>query len=197
MHEEIDRRMGTFVADFLGVDADEARRIQKSYFREFGLTLRGLMVRHGLDPEVYRSHMAALDLSHIRPDEALAEAVAALEGRKIIFTNAFACHAEAVLEMIAMADHFEVIHDIEAACYRPKPDVEAYHDLCARYDVDPSRAVMLDDIPHNLEPAARIGMTTVWVRTDAAWARDVAPGPHIHHATDALAAWLRTLTEPS
>ena len=46
----IDQHMGGFVARYLGVDAEEAHRVQKQYFREYGLTLRGLMIHHGLDP---------------------------------------------------------------------------------------------------------------------------------------------------
>lgn len=190
MHAEIDRRMGAFVADYLGVDAEEARRIQKSYFREFGLTLRGLMVNHGLDPAEYERQITGLDIAEIRPMAGLIEALAALDGRKIIFTNAFSSHARAVLDHLAIGEHFEAIHDIEAMDYRPKPYIETYRELCERYSVDPARAVMLDDIPHNLEPAAEIGMTTVWRRTDAAWARDVEPGPYIHHAIDDITGWL-------
>ena len=41
MLAEIDDLMGSFIADFLNVDRDEARRIQKGYFRTHGLTLGG------------------------------------------------------------------------------------------------------------------------------------------------------------
>ena len=196
MHAEIDRRMGAFVADFLGVDEAEARRVQNSYFRQFGLTLRGLMLNHGLDPAEYERRMAGLDITEIRPTEGLREALAAIEGRKVIFTNAFASHARAVLDHLSMGAYFESIHDIAAMDYRPKPHIDTYRVLCDRYGFDPARTVMLDDIPHNLEPAAVLGMTTVWRRTDAAWARGVEPGAHIHHATEDLAGWLNGAVGP-
>ncbi len=197
MHAEIDRRMGAFVGEFLGVDAEEARRIQKSYFRQFGLTLRGLMVNHGLDPTDYEREMTGLDITGIRPTEGLLEALAAIEGRKVIFTNAFASHAQAVLEHLSMDGHFEAVHDIAAMDYLPKPHIETYRDLCERYGFHPGRTVMLDDIPHNLEPAAALGMTTVWRRTDADWARGVEPGRYVHHATDDLTAWLNGAISPA
>ncbi len=31
---DLDRHMGRFIADFLNVDRDEARRVQKTYFRQ-------------------------------------------------------------------------------------------------------------------------------------------------------------------
>ncbi len=190
LHREIDRRMAGFVGEYLGVGPEDARRIQKCYFRRFGLTLRGLMVRHGLDPAEFERSMAGLDIAAIHPTAGLAEAVAALPGRKIVFTNAFAAHAQAVLDHLSMNALFEAVHDISEMGYRPKPAIESYRDLCVRYDIDPRRSAMVDDIPHNLAPAAELGMTTVWRRSAAAWARDTAAGPFIHHAVDDIAAWL-------
>ena len=197
MHAELDRRMRGFVAQFLGVDGEAAYAIQKDYFRRYGLTLRGLMVNHGLDPRVYESHMGGgLDYSALKPDSRLQDAIAALEGRKVIYTNAFASHARLVLDLLALGDHFDAVYDIEAAGYRPKPEIESYRHLCALHGIDAARAAMIDDIPQNLEPAARMGMTTVWVRTGAAWDEDEAAGPHIHYQTHDIASWLGSAASP-
>ena len=67
-------------------------------------------------------------------------------------------------------------------------------ELCRRYDIAPGRAVMIDDIPRNLKPAAEIGMTTVWKKTDAEWAVDAEVSDYIHHVTDDLLAWLQALS---
>lgn len=197
MYAELDRRMRDFVSDFLGVDTDAAYAIQKDYFRKYGLTLRGLMIDHGLDPRVYETHMGGgLDYSGLKPDSRLRNAIAALDGRKVIYTNAFASHARLVLDIIALSEHFDAVYDIEAAGYRPKPAIESYRDLCDRYGIDSRKSVMVDDIPHNLEPAAEMGMTTVWVRTGAAWDEDDAAGPHIHYQTHDIAGWLEGLAGP-
>ena len=196
MYAELDRRMRDFVSEFLGVDGDAAYAIQKEYFRKFGLTLRGLMVDHGLDPRVYETRMGGgLDYSGLKPDRRLQDAIAALDGRKVIYTNAFASHARLVLDILSLSDQFDAVYDIEAAGYRPKPAIESYRDLCDRYGIDARRAVMVDDIPHNLEPAAEMGMTTVWVRTGAAWDEDAAAGPHIHYQTHDIASWLERLVD--
>ena len=52
---------------------------------------------------------------------------------------------------------------------------------------------MVEDISRNLEPAAELGMTTVWVRTDTHWARDVTETDHIDHIVEDLTGWLREL----
>ncbi len=46
---QVDLRMTAFIGDFLGVDAAEARRIQKDFYVEHGTTLSGLMKVHGLE----------------------------------------------------------------------------------------------------------------------------------------------------
>jgi putative hydrolase of the HAD superfamily len=192
---EIDGRMRTFVAEFLNVDHDEARRIQKQYFREYGLTLRGLMLNHGLDPADYAAALVELDLTEVVPDPSLAAAIGRLGGRKIVYTNAFASHTRRMLDHLGLVEHFAAIHDIEAAGYVPKPSDAAFAELVRRHGVEPARAVFVDDVAANLAPAARLGMTTVWVRTDAEWAKGIGAEPHIHHAVDDVLAWLEAQSD--
>lgn len=194
MLDQIDDLMGSFISDYLGVDRDEAHRIQKGYFRTHGLTLRGLMVEHGLDPQTYIEHLSQLDLSDVRPNPDLAALLAALPGRKIVYTNAFAAHTEEVMTRIGITDCFDAVFDIGHADYVPKPAIESYRRLCDRHRIEPARAAMVEDISRNLEPAAALGMTTVWVRTQTHWARNVTETDHIDHITDDLADWLRAVT---
>jgi putative hydrolase of the HAD superfamily len=188
---DIDRHIGAFIAEFLGVDAEEARRIQKSYFRQYGLTLKGLMVEHGLDPARYFDHMNREDLYDMKPDPELARLIRALGGRAFVYTNSSARHTEMVLERLRMNGVFESVFDIAAADFIPKPFPEALEVLTKRHDIDPAGACMVDDISRNLAPAAALGMTTVWLETDAEWAAADPIGPHVHHTTRDLAAFLR------
>lgn len=189
----IDEHMGNFVANFLNVDAVEARRVQKSYFRKYGLTLRGLMIHHGLDPARFFEEMTPMDLTQVDPNPALGEAIKRLPGRKIIYTNASAHHARLVLDRLQMTDIFEAIYDIAAAEYLPKPAMEPYETLCALHSIDPKRAIMVDDIARNLEPAATLGMTTAWMQTGAEWARDVEPEAHIDHVVGDILSWVEEI----
>ena len=50
--------------------------------------------------------------------------------------------------------------------------------------------VMVEDIARNLEPAAKLGMTTLWVRTGTRWGNAEHDADYVHHKTDDLAAWL-------
>lgn len=191
---QIDRRMREYIAEFLGLDLDAAFRLQKSYFREYGMSLRGLMERHGMEPGPFLDFVHDIDLSPLAPVPALADALARLPGRKLVFTNAPAAHAERVLDRLGITAHFSAIFDIADAGYlRPKPEPETYTRLIRRHAVDPAQSVMVEDMARNLVPAAALGMTTVWVRTDHDIAALGGDGAHIHHVVDDLVAWLQDL----
>jgi putative hydrolase of the HAD superfamily len=192
LFDQVDRRMGEFVAGYLGLDAVEARAVQKRYLREYGTTLTGLMQVHGLNPERYLSYVHAIDLSPVDPAPQLDAALNRLPGRKLIYTNANTGHADAVLTKLGIAHHFEATFDIVAARFTPKPHRAPFQRLLQQHGVAPEGTVFFDDMPRNLAPAAELGMTTVWVESDSAWARLEYTGAEsfVHHRTRDLAAWL-------
>ncbi len=124
------------------------------------------------------------------PDPALVAAIAALSGRKLVFTNGTADYAERVLARIGLNGQFLAIHDIIACGYLPKPDPSGYAALVERHGIEPQTALMVEDMARNLAPAAALGMTTAWVETPSDWAREGSDRPHIHHVVDDLASWL-------
>lgn len=191
---EIDQRMRDFIAAHLGLGLDEAHALQKRYFREHGTTLRGLMDRHQLDPGPFLDHVHDIDLALLDPAPELAHALARLPGRKLVFTNASARHAERVMARLGIADQFEAVFDIEAAGYRPKPEPAIYQRLIDRHRVDPRAAVMVEDMARNLKPAFDLGMTTVWIRNGSEHARyDLDAEDHLHHVIDDLTTWLAAI----
>lgn len=194
---QIDVRMRQFIAEALNLDLDEAFALQKRYYREYGTTLRGLMLVHGMEPAAFLTYVHDIDCSVLPPAPRLVAALAALEGRKLIFTNGSERHALNVLDRLGLSNHFEDIFDIRAADYIPKPNSESYLRLTRRHAVDPRRAAMVEDLARNLVPAAEAGMTTVWVRDQghSLWASDQNPDlSHVHHITDDLAGWLEQVT---
>ena len=101
---EVDKRMGKFIADYLGVPFEQARHLQKSYYRQFGTTLSGLMKVHKLDPQPFLDYVHDIDLSSVPEAPELATAIDALPGRKLIFTNGSRRHAERVAEKLGMRE---------------------------------------------------------------------------------------------
>lgn len=191
LFDQIDARMGAFIARLEGCDAAAARTIQKRYFHDHGTTLAGLMHHHGIAPEEFLGFVHDIDLAVLAPDPVLRAGLAALPGRRHIFTNADADYAQRVLEARGIADLFDVIVDIRATGYVPKPQAEAYRALAGLIPAfDPARALFIDDMTRNLAPAKAIGMTTVWLANGSeAGDRDHDPA-HVDHHIDDLILWL-------
>ncbi len=201
--DQVDRRMRSFIADFLKVDETEAHRLQKLYYHEYGTTLSGLMAIHNLEPKAFLDYVHDIDASVIAPNPALDKALCRLPGRKVVYTNGSHSHAENVLDRIGIQNHFSDIYDIVAADYVPKPERRAYEHIFAKARIEPGAAVMFEDIVRNLEAAHALGMTTVWVRPVGADIPDLsnetgdvllADHPHVHHVTDDLTAFLDRLS---
>jgi putative hydrolase of the HAD superfamily len=195
LFHQVDLRMGGYIAELLGVPYEEARVVQKTYFREHGTTLRGLMENHSIDPHHFLDHVHAIDYSPVPENPDLGAALDRLPGRKLIFTNGTVSHAEAVLDRLGIAARFEAIFDIAAADFVPKPRAEPYRMMIDAHAVTPDTSVMVEDMAKNLKVPAELGMRTVWVRTDHAWSHADPAADYVHHETDDLTAWLTDLVE--
>lgn len=189
---QIDARMGRFIGELLALDAGAARSLQKTYYRQDGTTLRGLMRHHGVDPQSFLDFVHDIDLSPLDAVPSLRAALAALPGRRYVFTNGSRAHAERVLDRLGIGDMFAGLFDIAAADYVPKPNGEAYDRLLERFAIAPLGAVFVEDSMANLAPAAERGMTTVWLRGAD---RAGAAADYVDHVTDDLGHWLRTAAD--
>jgi len=198
---QVDQKMGEFIARFLGVPFEYARHLQKTYYRQFGTTLSGLMQVHRMDPKAFLDYVHDLDLSVVAEHPELAAAIERLPGRKLILTNASRAHAERVAAKVGVLHLFEAIFDIADADYVPKPVPACYELFLKAHGVDAGMAAMFEDMPHNLEAPHALGMTTVLVRSDhnpdhpvqkviRGW---VGPPAHVHHMTHDLAGFLKGL----
>ncbi len=86
----------------------------------------------------------------------------------------------------------------------PKEKREAYDKLLASHGVEPTAAAMFEDMPHNLEPAHQLGMTTCLVHSSyidhpiqlkiREWKE---PPAHIHHMTENLSGFLCGVVPPA
>jgi putative hydrolase of the HAD superfamily len=193
---QVDARMTGFIQDLLGLEHDEARRVQKSYFHNHGTTLSGLMTEHHVDPHAFLAHVHDIEMDVIEHDAPLVAAIAKLPGRKLVFTNGDKPYALKILDRLGLGKSFEAIHDIHAMGLMPKPHASAYAGFCAAFDIDPRESLFVDDMARNLAPAKAIGMTTVWVDNGSEQSPDVERA-HIDFTVPVLAPWLETILETS
>ena len=183
-------RITEFVANHYLVPHDEARVIQKDLFHRYGTTMRGMMTEEAICPDAYLSFVHDIDLSDMPLDHELDRMIGALPGRKHIFTNGTVPHAENVLDAFGVRHHFDQIFDIVAADYIPKPEQHAFDQFMQKTNIDPTGAVMIEDMARNLQPAAALGMRTVWLDSDIEWATQGADSDYVHYRADDLKGFL-------
>ena len=193
LFELIDLKMGEFIQRLLGVDAAEARRVQKNYFREHGTTLAGLMAAEGVDPHEFLDFVHDIDLARVVADPAVVDAIDRLPGRKFVFTNGDEAYAGRVLERLGLANAFDGMHDIHAMGYVPKPNPQAYSAMCERHAIEPKTALFVEDMARNLKPAKALGMTTVWVDNGSEQASHGADDSFIDYRTHDIGVWLNDI----
>jgi len=164
---KIDQRITLYLAHYLGLDGISARALQKFYYLRYGTTLRGLMIDHNISAEDFLSFVHDIDRTSLEPNHALASAIEALPGRKLILTNGSRHHALETATALGIHTMFEDIFDIVAADFIPKPQAVTYDRFFDKHGVDPSRAVMFEDLAQNLLVPHAQGMTTVLVMPKA------------------------------
>jgi putative hydrolase of the HAD superfamily len=187
LFDQINIRMTAYVMEALGVDQVEASRLRQKYWREHGTTLAGLMDIHGVDPGPYLTEVHEIDFTVLAPDPDLAARIAALPGRRIIYTNGTAPYAEQVIAHRGLSGLFDAIYGVEHANFRPKPEARAFRAIFDADGLTPTRAAMFEDDPRNLAAPHAMGLRTVHV------APEPDPADHIHHHTDDLTAFLSRL----
>jgi len=200
--QQVDRRIGEFIGAWLRVSPEEARRIQKDYYRRYGTSMRGMMTEHGVRADDFLAYVHQIDHSPLQPNPAMGAAIAKLPGRKLILTNASTDHADKVLQRLGMDGHFEAVFDIIAADLEPKPAPQTYQKFLRDYQVDPRKAAMFEDLARNLVIPHQLGMTTVLVVPDGSrevvredWEMEGRDDPYVDHVTDDLTAFLRSLVK--
>ncbi len=187
LFDQIEVKMTAFVMTALGVTHAEADRLRHHYWLTHGTTLAGLMREHGVDPGPYLTDVHDISFDQLEPDAHLRAQIAALPGRKIVYTNGCAPYAERVIAARGLAGSFDAVYGVEHAGFLPKPERAAFDAVFAADGLAPESAAMFEDDARNLEAPHQMGLRTVHV------APAPQPAPHIHHHTDDLGGFLARL----
>lgn len=161
----INRRMTEYIAAHLGLSTDAASDLRQDYWHRYGATLAGLQRHH---PEIdlaeflRASHPLAEIAAALQPVAGAAAVLAALPGRKAVFSNGPAFYVQALVEALALRDHFEAVFGTEDFGWLYKPAPQAYLNVCTALGVRTQDCVLVDDSAANLRAAKALGMRTVW-----------------------------------
>ncbi|WP_349359394.1 pyrimidine 5'-nucleotidase [Stappia sp.] len=197
LFSQINTRISDYVARALDLPRDQAYLKQKQYYKDYGTTLRGLMIEHDIDPDAFLEYVHDIDYSPVDPNPALGRAIARLPGKKYIFTNGDRPHAERTAARLGISEHFEDIFDIVAAGLLPKPNLDTYRMFLDKTGVSPVRAAMFEDLARNLEVPHRLGMRSVLLVPEGTravfreeWELEGDSAPHVDFVTEDLTGFL-------
>ena len=189
--DQIHMKMSEFISTNLNVSLKKAKFLQKKYFVENGTTLYGLMLNHNINPEKFLDYVHDIDFSIVKPDNELNDLIKKIPEKKIIFTNANISYVKKILKNLNLENIFDDIYDIERINYLPKPNLKTYKKLISTYQVDANKAILFDDIPQNLLPAAKLGLKTVHVYNKKLDKELNGRSKKIDYMTNNLKDWLQ------
>jgi len=190
LYDSIGERMTEYIARVVDGDRVRALELREHYFHEYGATVVGLTKHHGVDAADFMAYVHDTDYSVLSRDRELGALLDKLPGRKIIFTNGGGGHAERTLEALGLSTYFHNVFDLDAAEYAPKPQRLAYERLLHAFDIDPVRAMLVEDTLRNLEPAHEMGFATALVGPVHPDPRPAYVDHYAHDVHTLLRGWL-------
>lgn len=164
----VSQRISQYMALRLGMDEATIKELRPRYWKQYGTTMRGLLVEFQIDPDDYLFYVHDFLVAELlAPNHELNQALALLPWRKVIFTNSTRQHAQQVLAALEVEQHFERIFDIKDTGYVGKPHPSAYHSVLDLLATRAEHCIVFDDSIVNLHAARELGMVTVLVGSAA------------------------------
>lgn len=165
MFHEMHVRMDDYIQKHLTVDIDTANDLRKLYWQKYGVTFYGLWYHHQIDPHDFLTTVHQIDISSISTSGKMRDALRALPGQKILFTNAPISYAERIVRHLGLENSFTAQYRAEemkiAGRWHPKPSASMLRHVLAKHGIKPQDACLVDDNLNNLKIAKQVGMQTV------------------------------------
>ncbi|SCU83016.1 LAFA_0D01288g1_1 [Lachancea sp. 'fantastica'] len=168
IHDLMQVSIHSYFKNELQLDDNEAHRLRETYYREYGLAIRGLVKHHDIEALEYNKMVDdALPLHDIlKPDPALREMLIKLRKSKKVdkmwlFTNAYKNHGLRCVRLLGVADLFDGITYCDYSqrdnliC---KPDPQAFERAKLQSGLgDYKNAWFVDDSGSNIKTAISLG----------------------------------------
>jgi len=190
---EVSRNMSAYISKKLDIDLLEAKELQKKYFYENGTTLSGLMKYDKIDPHEFLEFVHNIDISWLPKDLLLRQELIKIKEKKYIFTNGSHSHVKNVTKQLGIEDLFDGAFTITDADFVPKPNIESYKKMIKKFDLDPKKSILIEDIAHNLEQAKNLGMKTCWLENNETFAKKDADKSYIDYKIKSLPSFLQEI----
>ncbi|POS80580.1 pyrimidine 5'-nucleotidase [Diaporthe helianthi] len=133
VHDLMADLIDTYFEKHLDLPREEAVRLHKEYYTNYGLAIEGLVRHHEIDPLEYNAKVDdALPLdSVIKPRPELKKLLEDIDRSKVklwLFTNAYINHAQRVIRLLGIEGIFEGVTfcDYSKVPFTCKPHKDAY-----------------------------------------------------------------------
>jgi len=190
---EVSKNMSAYISKKLNIDLIKAKEIQKKYYYENGTTLSGLMKYDKIDPHEFLEFVHNIDISWLPKNLLLRQELIKIKEKKYIFTNGSHSHIKNVTKQLGIEDIFDGAFAITDADFVPKPNIKSYKKMIKKFDLDPKKSILIDDIAHNLEQAKNLGMKTCWLKNNETFAKKDADKPYIDYKIKNLPSFLQEI----
>ncbi|EAA32593.1 pyrimidine 5-nucleotidase [Neurospora crassa] len=169
VHDLMADLIDQYFARHLNLPWEDAVRLHKEYYQNYGLAIEGLVRHHQIDPLEYNAKVDdALPLDNIiKPSDALKQLLADIDKRKVklwLFTNAYINHAKRVVKLLEIEDFFEGITycDYSQTPLICKPHEDMFKKAMREADVVDrwGDCYFVDDSYLNCKKAQELGWTT-------------------------------------
>ncbi|CAK7263949.1 Putative suppressor of disruption of TFIIS [Sporothrix epigloea] len=161
--------IGQYFTRHLSLPWDEALRLHKEYYTNYGLAIKGLVSHHQIDPLEYNKQVDdALPLEGIiKPNDELKLLLHDIDRSRVrlwLFTNAYVTHGQRVVRLLEIEDQFEGITycDYSKQPILCKPDTDMFAKAMREAGVDRAEdCYFVDDSYGNCKGAKDFGWTAV------------------------------------
>ncbi|MGD2144885.1 MAG: pyrimidine 5'-nucleotidase [Anaerolineae bacterium] len=159
---EIGRRIQVWLCERLGVERQQAAELRRQYLHRYGTTMGGLIAERDIDVSEYLDFVHDIRIEdYLEPNRDLAEMLARIPLRKVVYSNATSEHGRRVLRSLGITDQFERVIGIEDVDLCNKLNRGAYERMLGLLAAKGPECMMVEDSPRNLRPAKALGMTTI------------------------------------
>ena len=190
---KVDKKMSTYISKKLKISLTNAKKIQKKYFYENGTTLSGLMKYNNIDPYEFLEFVHKIDISWLPKDKLLREELKKIKEKKYIFTNGSHSHVKNITKQLGIFDLFDGAFAITDGDFIPKPSIEPYKKIIKKFNLDPKKSILIEDIAHNLQSAKDLGMKTIWLENNEPFASKDKDKPYIDYKIKNLSGFLKEI----
>ncbi|KAK0718230.1 Haloacid dehalogenase-like hydrolase-domain-containing protein [Lasiosphaeria miniovina] len=168
VHDLMADLIDKYFAAHLSLPWEDAVRLHKEYFQNYGLAIEGLVRHHQIDPLEYNAKVDdALPLDDvIKPRPELKRLLGDIDRSKVklwLFTNAYVNHGRRVVRLLEVEDFFDGITFCNYASvpFVCKPHPDMYRKAMVEAGVENVEdCYFVDDSYNNCKQAQELGWTT-------------------------------------